>query len=284
MPTIRGCSCVCKCFGFFQYDEWPNTISQENHLELPELGEGDIKILYRSHIKLFVKRNNAEKSKSPKKKEESFYSFTGLRGDAKQLYFDITEGREKRVGLVYAPTILDQRNYIADADVVVWACGYQSNNIPIYDVNKKELALSQKVPNTQFDVDGKCRIMLADGNVLKKCFACGVGFPVRTKDGGPGAKDPALNPRADGYRLYMNTVAEMLLKSLLPKRKMASIVDHKEIANPWLKGATFEQLLKQNKEKQKHEGKLASVLDLKVNIKSKDKITQLTPKALALIG
>ena len=140
------------------------------------------------------------------------------------------------------------------------------------------------MPNTQFDVDGKCRIMLADGNVLQKCFACGVGFPVRTKDGGQGQKDPALNPRADAYSLYMNTVGEMLLKSLLPKRKMASIVSHKEVANPWLKAATYEQLLNGDKGDKK-KGKLASVLGSKTNNKLKDQTAQLTPKApLALIG
>ena len=49
---------------------------------------------------------------------------------------------------------------------MIWACGYHSNAIKIHDVNKKELKLSQKIPGTQFDVDGKNRIMLADGNVL----------------------------------------------------------------------------------------------------------------------
>ena len=79
---------------------------------------------------------------SAKKKDGCLYSFTGLRGDAKQLYFDIYEGREKRVVLVRAPTVLEQRKIVADADMVVWACGYQTNHIPIYDVNKRELTLS----------------------------------------------------------------------------------------------------------------------------------------------
>ena len=108
-------------------------------------------------------------------------------------------------------------------------------------MNKKELALSQKVPGTQFDIDGKNRIMLADGNVLNKVFACGVGFPVRTKDGGVGdLADPNKNPRADSFSLYMHTVGEVLLKSLLPKKKIAGIISHKEAANPYLKAATYE--------------------------------------------
>ncbi len=103
---------------------------------------------------------------------------------------------------------------------MIWACGYQSSAIPIFE-NNKLLKHSQTVPNTQFDVDKKCRILLEDGSVLTKCFACGVGFPVRTKDGLAGIRGEVTNPRADSFSLYMNTVAEMLMKSLIPKKRMA---------------------------------------------------------------
>ena len=84
-------------------------------------------------------------------------------------------------------------------------------------------------------------MMLADGNVLNKVLACGVGFPVRTKDGGPGNKDPSKNPRADSFSLYMQTVGEVLLKSLLPRKKLAAIgCNHKDPANSYLKAATYE--------------------------------------------
>lgn len=86
--------------------------------------------------------------------------------------------------MVKAPTPEDQKPYIEEADIVIWACGYQTNAIPILDQNKKQIALSQKVPNTQFDVDRKCRVMLADGqNVLNKIYAIGVGYPIRIKEG-----------------------------------------------------------------------------------------------------
>ena len=160
-------------------------------------------------------------------------------------------GREKRVSFVKAETPQQQLEHVEAADLVIWACGYQSNAIKIYDVNKKELVLSQKVPRTQFDVDGKNRIMLADGNVLNKVFACGVGFPVRTKDGGSGDPDPTKNPRADSFSLYMHTVGEVLLKSLLPKKKLAGIASHKEAANPYLKAATYEQIMKDKSHKNK---------------------------------
>ena len=63
--------------------------------------------------------------------------------------------------------------------------------------------------------------MLADGNTLSKIFGCGIGYPIRTKDGGVGDPDPSKNPRADSFSLYMNTVGEVLLKNLLhPKSQI----------------------------------------------------------------
>lgn len=47
-----------------------------------------------------------------KKDKGYLYSFTGLRGDAKRLYKDIKEGKEKRVELVKAKTWDDQRKYV----------------------------------------------------------------------------------------------------------------------------------------------------------------------------
>lgn len=114
--THFNCSCLCKCFGYFKYDEWPNldTAVSENKLKLPDFSEGDIKILYRDRIKVFFKTvkdatdanyEEFDKTRRDKKNKEGYvYSFTGLRGDAKQLYLDVTSGKEKRVRFVKAET------------------------------------------------------------------------------------------------------------------------------------------------------------------------------------
>ena len=57
-----------------------------------------------------------------------------MRGDAKELYRNITKGTEKRIRLVKAMTVEQQKPYIDNADVVVWACGYSTNSIPIYEM------------------------------------------------------------------------------------------------------------------------------------------------------
>lgn len=63
--------------------------------------------------------------------------------------------------------------------------------------------------------------MLEQNQVLTKVFACGVGYPVRTKDGTGVQLEPFKNPRADSFSLYMNFVGDVLLKNLLPKTKLA---------------------------------------------------------------
>lgn len=57
--------------------------------------------------------------------------------------------------------------------------------------------------------------------VLSKVFACGVGYPVRTKDGSGVEVNFLKNPRADSFSLYINIVGDMILKNLLPKAKLA---------------------------------------------------------------
>ena len=64
----------------------------------------------------------------------TLYSFTGLRGDAKELYRKVIRGEEKRVQFIKAVTVEEQTPFIKDADLVIWACGYQTNFIPVYEL------------------------------------------------------------------------------------------------------------------------------------------------------
>eukprot|EP00347_Sterkiella_histriomuscorum_P013633 403363974 len=229
----QNCSCACICFGFFQYDDW--NFDYQNMI--PDYEDYAIEILYRDHIRVFYNKvSDAEQdgytefeSDKFQKKDGYLYSFTGLRGDAKDLYLKIQRGQEKRVALIQAKTVEEQRQYVERADVVIWACGYQTSKLIIKDTDRRKLNLSQKVENTQYDVDGKCRLMLADGQVLAKVFGCGIAYPVRTKDGMMVSNPNMTNPRADSFSLYMNFVGDQLLKNLLPKQKYAKNSIHKLI-------------------------------------------------------
>jgi len=52
------CSCLCICFGLFEYDDW----KFDYEGDLPDLQEGSIEILYREQIKVFYNKvSDAEK-------------------------------------------------------------------------------------------------------------------------------------------------------------------------------------------------------------------------------
>jgi hypothetical protein len=130
------------------------------------------------------------------------------------------KGEEKRVKLIKAETPELQREHIENADLVVWACGYQTNRIPIKDYEGRDIGLSQKVPFTQYDVDNKCRIITSDNGLLTKTFGSGIAYPMRTNDGMILPDPSKSNPRADSFSLYLNFVADKILQNLLPKSKL----------------------------------------------------------------
>ena len=59
-----------------------------------------------------------------REKDGYIYSFTGLRGDAKNLYKKIISGEDQRIKLVKAISPKEQLFHVQDADLVIWACGY----------------------------------------------------------------------------------------------------------------------------------------------------------------
>ena len=52
MPEIVKCKCVCKCFGYFNYDDWNFNYEED----IPDWGEGSIEILYRDTIRVFYNK------------------------------------------------------------------------------------------------------------------------------------------------------------------------------------------------------------------------------------
>ncbi len=80
------CTCICKCLGLFKFDDWPREALPKNV---------KITILYREPIKVFFKNSDEARAMNytdydqNREKDGYIYAFTGLRGDAKQLYHDI---------------------------------------------------------------------------------------------------------------------------------------------------------------------------------------------------
>ena len=83
------------------------------------------------------------------------------------------------------------------------------------------MPISQRVLQTQFDVDAKCRIITADGSVLTKTFGTGIAYPTRTNDGMQ-ISDGKPKPRADSFSLYCNWVANRVLLQLMQNNLLSS--------------------------------------------------------------
>lgn len=147
------------------------------------------------------------------------------------------KGTEKRVQLIKAETPEQQKEHVENADIVIWACGYQTNKIPIKDFEGKEMSLSQKAPFTQFDIDNKCRIITSDNGILTKTFGSGIAYPLRTNDGMILPDSSKSNPRADSFSLYLNFVADKILTNILPKSKLDNKL-HKTIREKKISGTS----------------------------------------------
>jgi len=156
---------------------------------MPDLDEGSIKILYRNKVKVYfssvkeAKKHNYT-SYNPRvyhKPEGFIYGYTGLRGDAKDLYMALD--KEKRVELIQSETIEDQGKYIEKADLVIWACGYQTNEIPLYDQKGEKIKLStQEIVNgkstCQYDANFKCKPIVEDAKgVVANTLVSGIAYP-----------------------------------------------------------------------------------------------------------
>ena len=96
---------MCKCHGFFEYDDW----GFEQTRDLPlHFKNNNITIIYRDKIKVFYQ--TAQKAlmdgyndfNQHSLEGKYVYPYSGLRGDAKTLYKNIQTGQEQRVQIVRA--------------------------------------------------------------------------------------------------------------------------------------------------------------------------------------
>jgi hypothetical protein len=65
-------------------------------------------------------------------------------------------------------------------------------------------------------------MLTSDGGTFAKIFGTGLAFPVRTNDGMTCPDPTKPQPRADSYSLYLNFVANTVLKQLVPKYQLES--------------------------------------------------------------
>eukprot|EP00347_Sterkiella_histriomuscorum_P021429 403334007 len=193
--TDKQCLCqqTCKCLGQTKLPNPQNNEMTEVQFPCITLGKTKVQILYRDRIKVYyssvvLAQADNYQDYDPKldvSKGGIVYPFTGIRGDAKELHRKIKKGQESRIELIRADTTHEQKLYTKRADVVIFACGYQSNYVRVHDHNGQRLELKRLGENktSSVEVDNQCRIVSGvTGKPLDRLFGIGLGFSLKTTD------------------------------------------------------------------------------------------------------
>jgi len=139
------------------------------------------------------------------------HPFGGIRGDARDLYNAVRGGKEPRIRLLHTDDSSVASTHhmaishaLANADVIVWACGYQANLFPIYGKSGEEITL-RTTHDGQVDIDEMAQVSEKwVGAVVPNLYAIGLGFGFRSKCDGEDA-------RSDGVGVYQKKGATIIL-------------------------------------------------------------------------
>lgn len=181
-----------------------------------------ITLLHRSPIKVFYSsKREAEANRyrdfSLTNRYGQIHAFGGLRSDAKALYSDITQGKEDRVRLCQVKPggskSLISRCY-EEANVIIWATGYKSKTIPVYDADNIEMKLRRSQGQVMVDANGCILSARSSSNdVIPGLYGSGHGYglPAVYENGElDGSKG-----RADGVAVYMRQAATVILSRVM---------------------------------------------------------------------
>lgn len=115
------------------------------------------------------------------------HPFGGIRGDAKQLFRHVRNGKETRVRMLLlkggseAPAAA---KLMDEAAVVIWSCGYQTNAIPVRDVDGEDIRLQYSFG--QVEVDDNARVLQEPPpEPLAPLDICSVDAPARPAEATP---------------------------------------------------------------------------------------------------
>ncbi len=102
------------------------------------------------------------------------------------------------------------------ADVVIACFGYRPRGLTVLDQNGERVKLMSETSPQAPLVDGYCRVMDADGNVLPHLFGMGLaaGFVPHGKLGG----EPSFRGQANGLWLWQSDVGGMIVDAVLAPR------------------------------------------------------------------
>jgi len=200
---------------------------------------GSICILHRSPVRVFygsrreAEADNYEGFRTVHRNTGQIHPFGGLRADAKELWRNIRAGRELRVRMLKATTQQSIANKLFDdAAVIIWACGYSTNLVSVFDEEGTRIPL--RLFRGQVEVDNQGRLLLdanspvtgsapasasalaAAARPVDGLYGIGLGYGFKATFGSD--KDPELDGssgRADGVAVYLKRGATLVLAATL---------------------------------------------------------------------
>jgi hypothetical protein len=202
----------CTCYGKVLDRNW--ILDEAIHNKIQQ--EIEISILYRDLIRVYYPSEEEAASENyttynPREacnKQGRVYPFIGIRGDAKDLYNKILRGEESRVKLIHTPNNKEQMSYINEADVVIWACGYVTNNIKFCDSRNHPVEFTQDESGL-IEVDKQLQLLNKNKISIKNLYGLGQGYSTKTPEIINGKK-----ARADSIHIYNTYIASKLYRSL----------------------------------------------------------------------
>jgi len=142
------------------------------------------------------------------------YPFAGLRGDAKELFLNIKNGKETRISLVNSLLLEKPDSIFAEADIIIQAFGYYTSTPKLVDSKGKEIS-----PYIESDgmskIDKNCRICLQT-ELTPSIYGIGLGFGISTQDSSISSEKLAKKiVRADSVQVYHTIPVVRVAKSIM---------------------------------------------------------------------
>ncbi|MBD0273263.1 MAG: aminotransferase DegT, partial [Acetobacteraceae bacterium] len=101
---------------------------------------------------------------------------------------------------------------LEEADLVVAAFGYRPRALPLFDVEGERIALRAETAAAAPLVDGRSRVLAADGGPVGGVFGIGLaaGYPLRGTHG-----EESFEGQANGLSLWHGEVGAAIVRDLL---------------------------------------------------------------------
>jgi len=127
----------------------------------------------------------------------------GLRKDAKQLYLDIRDGREKRVRIVQMDALAEQRELLERAALILQATGFASN-LPRIERDGRSVEIGNP------GQDGELHDLEAD-EIVPGLYGMGLGFNIVPEDA---LGEASFRGGLHGFQSYPLAIAPRIIESL----------------------------------------------------------------------